>query len=184
MLHLDRGAGPIDRPLRGAREPSPVLGPAYLGWNHSSASWVQGKANRALRAEGRQSPCAAQCLTEPPRSTEWWRWRGTSGSIRPSRCSSRGTQSRGPRATSTQLLEISTEDTPQSLGSLCQCSAICTTDVQGEPPVFQFVPTASFSWHWALLCNLPQVFMHSDGNPLSLFSRLSSPSSLSASLHT
>lgn len=62
-----------------------------------------------------------------------------------------GTQSRGPRATSTQLLEISMEDTPQSLGSLCQCSAICTTDVQGEPPVFQFVPTAScpgIGHHW------------------------------------
>lgn len=55
-----------------------------------------------------------------------------------------GTHSRGPQATSRQLLEISKEETPQSQGSLSQRSAMCTTDVQREPPMFQFVPTAFF----------------------------------------
>ena len=40
--------------------------------------------------------------------------------------SSRATQSRVPRATARQLLEISKEDTPEPLGSLCQCSTSYT----------------------------------------------------------
>jgi len=51
---------------------------------------------------------------------------GISGSIWPSPCSSRDTQNRGSRTMSRHLLKICKEETPQPLGSLCQCSITCT----------------------------------------------------------
>lgn len=51
---------------------------------------------------------------------------GISVSLRPKPCSSRDTQSRVPRARSGWLLDISKEEIPQPVGSLCQCSNTLT----------------------------------------------------------
>jgi len=72
---------------------------------------------------------------------------GLSGSLCCSPCLSRDTQSRVPRVTSRRLWEIPKEETPQPLGSLCQCSVTAqhrrAAGVQREPPVLQIVPMAS-----------------------------------------
>ena len=62
-------------------------------------------------------------------------------------CSSRDTQSRGPRPMARQLWEIPKKETPYLWAALCQCSVTAqhrrAPGVQREPPVLQFVPVAS-----------------------------------------
>jgi len=60
------------------------------------------------------------------RIPEWLRLEGTSGSTQTIPCPSRDTHCRVPRTTFRQLLKSFKEETPQSVGSLCQCSAILT----------------------------------------------------------
>jgi len=70
------------------------------------------------------------------------------------RCS-RATQSRVPRPTARWLLETSKEETPQPLGSLCQCSVTCTaqqcswcSEGASCAPVCAH---GLLCWHWAPL---------------------------------
>jgi len=62
------------------------------------------------------------------RITAWLMLEETTGSMWPNPCSSRDTQSRVPGAVSRWLLEISKEETPQHLGSLCHCSVTHTAE--------------------------------------------------------
>jgi len=78
--------------------------------------------------------CTAFCCGVQPMgivAPGWLRWTGPSVSLCPSPSSSSTTQSRVPRPMARQLLESSTEETPQPLGSLCQCSITCSWCSEG-----------------------------------------------------
>lgn len=75
------------------------------------------------------------------RTTAQLRLAGLSESLYSSSCPSKDTQSRVPRAMSRQLSEISKKEIPQFLGTMCQCSVICTVKCF---PMFQFVPITSY----------------------------------------
>jgi len=81
------------------------------------------------------------------RTTAQLRLAGLSESLYSSSCPSKDTQSRVPRAMSRRHWKIPKEETPQLLGSLCQCSVTAqhrrASNVQRESPVLQFVPMAS-----------------------------------------
>ena len=80
-------------------------------------------------------------------------WKGSLGAMLSNTCSSRATQSRVPRDRSRWLLNTSKEETPPSLWAACATAPAPTQhrSVQGEPPVFHFLPTASCpgtsTWH-------------------------------------
>ena len=105
-------------------------------------------------------------------------------------CSSRDTQSRGPRPMARQLLNIiSEEETPQPLGNLCQCSgtaqhssaAWCSegAHVLQLVPITSCLGTAEQSPTLSSLPSSLQIFMDTDEIPLTILSsRLSSLSSL------
>lgn len=82
------------------------------------------------------------------RITAWPRLAETSGSIWPSLCSSRVTQSRGPRAMSRRLLEISKKEILLPLGNLYLHAVTCTAKkcswCSGGASRAPVVPTASW----------------------------------------
>jgi len=84
-------------------------------------------------------------------SQNGWGWQGP-GSVWPNSCLRKGTYNRVTRATSRQLLKISKEETPQPTAMLSYPHITeVLPGVQMEPPVFQFVRTASCpgtEHHW------------------------------------
>jgi len=109
-------------------------------------------------------------------------WKGSLGAMLSNTCSSRATQSRVPRARSRWLLNTSKEETPPSLRAACATAPAPTQhrSVQGEPPVFHFLPTASCPGtgrHWKKknwlhpFCTLPSGIYTHPSDPLSLFYR-------------
>lgn len=81
-------------------------------------------------------------LTVCQRITDWLRLGGTSRSTWPNLCLSRDIQSRVPRPW--RSFEVSKDETPQPLGSLCHCSVTCTA------PKF-LVPCVSVCSHCLVL---------------------------------
>lgn len=84
-------------------------------------------------------------FSQNPRMTEVGRdlW-----SHMPTPCSSRDTESRGPRPMASQLLKVSKEETPSPLDNLCQCSSTAQHSsavwCSEGAPVLMFVPMASY----------------------------------------
>lgn len=127
------------------------------------------------------------------RTAEWLRLAGPLEPTRSKPCLGRASWSRVPRTMSGRLLRISKEETPAPLWATCARAQPPTCkvlpDVQREPPVSQFGPTATSpgTGHHkepgsVLSAPSLQVFRDAANIPWSLlFPRLNRPSSLSLS---
>ena len=87
-----------------------------------------------------------------------------SASLWPKPCSIRDTQCRLPRAMPRCLWKTFKQKTPQSLGSLCQCSITCTAQKcswcsEGTTYVPLYV-YCLLSWHWASLTRIWLCVQH------------------------